>query len=81
MNLFDLTRKGGAAHGRLQGHGAGDGQGACRARGATVVVSARKQEALDEAAAATNALGGGKAHAVSCNAGDKAQLRAGGQDA
>jgi NAD(P)-dependent dehydrogenase (short-subunit alcohol dehydrogenase family) len=44
--------------------------------GATVVISARKQDQLDEAAAAINSMGKGRAIGIACNVGYKEQLQA-----
>lgn len=75
MTLFDLTGKVALLTGASKGMGLEMAKGLA-AHGATVVISARKQDQLDVAAAEINALGKGKAHAVSCNVGDKEQLQA-----
>lgn len=73
MKLFDLTGKTALLT------GASKGMGLAMARelathGATVIISSRKQDELDAAAADINA-GGGKAHGVACNIGHKDQLQ------
>ena len=75
MSLFDLTGKVALLTGASKGMGLAMAT-ALAEHGATVVISARKQEALDTAAGGINALGKGKAHAVSCNVGYKEQLQA-----
>lgn len=75
MSLFDLTGKVALLTGASKGMGLAMAT-ALADHGATVVISARKQEALDMAAAGINARGKGSAHAVSCNVGDKEQLQA-----
>ncbi len=75
MTLFDLTGKVALLTGASKGMGLEMAKGLA-AHGATVVISARKQDQLDVAAAEINALGNGKAYAVSCNVGDKDQLQA-----
>ncbi|MGB3243514.1 MAG: SDR family oxidoreductase [Sulfitobacter sp.] len=75
MSLFDLTGKVALLTGASKGMGLAMAK-AMAEHGATVVISARKQDALDAAAAEINALGKGKAFAVSCNVGHKDQLRA-----
>lgn len=75
MSMFDLTGKVALLTGASKGMGLEMAKGLA-AQGATVVISARKQETLDQAASEINALGKGKAHAVSCNVGDKAQVQA-----
>ncbi|QIE56801.1 SDR family oxidoreductase [Pikeienuella piscinae] len=75
-NLFDLTGKVALLTGASKGMGRAMAE-ALAAHGATVVISSRKQDQLDEAAAAINSTCGAKrAHAVACNAGHKEQLRA-----
>ena len=72
MSLFDLTGKVALLTGRVQGHGSGMAT-ALAEHGATVVISARKQDQLDAAAAADQrASAQGEAHAVACNVGHKA---------
>jgi len=73
--LFDLTGKVALLTGASKGMGLAMAR-AMAEHGATVVISARKQEALDAAAAEINALGKGTAHAVTCNVGHKDQLQA-----
>tara|TARA_R110002074_G_scaffold77270_1_gene175324 strand:- start:1497 stop:2264 length:768 start_codon:yes stop_codon:yes gene_type:complete len=75
MKLFDLTGKVALLTGASKGMGLAMAT-ALAEHGATVVISARKQDALDKAAAEINALGKGKAYAVSCNVGHKDQLQA-----
>ncbi|WP_277620966.1 SDR family NAD(P)-dependent oxidoreductase [Pseudophaeobacter leonis] len=75
MSLFDLTGKVALLTGASKGMGLAMAT-ALADHGATVVISARKQEALDTAAAGINARGKGTAYAVSCNVGDKDQLQA-----
>lgn len=75
MSLFDLTGKVALLTGASKGMGLAMAK-AMAEHGATVVISARKQDALDAAAAEINALGKGKAYAVSCNVGHKDQLQA-----
>ena len=73
--LFDLTGKVALLTGASKGMGLEMAKGLAQ-HGATVVISARKQEQLDAAVAEISALGGGAAFAVPCNVGDKAQLQA-----
>jgi NAD(P)-dependent dehydrogenase (short-subunit alcohol dehydrogenase family) len=74
--LFDLTGKVALLTGASKGMGRAMAQ-ALAAHGATVVISARKQDQLDEAAAEINkACGVQRAHAVAANAGHKDQLQA-----
>lgn len=73
--LFDLTGKVALLTGASKGMGLAMAT-AMAEHGATVIISARKQDALDAAAASINALGKGTAHAVSCNIGHKDQLQA-----
>ncbi len=75
MTLFDLTGKVALLTGASKGIGLEMAKGLA-SHGATVVISARKQDALDVAVAEINALGGGTAHAVSCHVGHKEQLQA-----
>lgn len=72
--LFDLTGKVALMTGASKGMGKAMAH-ALAAHGATVVISARKQEALEEAAAEINqAVGAQRVHAVVANAGHKADL-------
>lgn len=71
--LFDLTGKTALLTGASKGMGLEMAK-ALASHGASVVISARKQDQLDAAATEINALGGGSAHAVSCNVGYKEQL-------
>lgn len=74
--LFDLTGKTALLTGASRGMGLAMAT-ALAAHGATVVISARRQEALDAAAAGINeACGAARAHAVAANAGRKAELQA-----
>lgn len=73
--LFDLTGKVALLTGASKGMGLEMAKGLAQ-HGATVMISARKQDQLDAAVAKINALGAGKAYAMSCNVGDKDQLRA-----
>lgn len=74
--LFDLTGKVALLTGASRGMGLAMAT-ALAAHGATVVISARKQDALDAAAEGINAaVGAERAHAVACNAGRKAELQA-----
>lgn len=74
--LFDLTGKVALLTGASKGMGLAMAQ-ALAAHGATVVISSRKQEQLDAAAADINtACGAKRAHAVAANAGRKAELQA-----
>ncbi len=75
MSLFDLTGKVALLTGASKGMGLAMAT-ALADHGATVVISARKQDQLDAAAAEINERGKGKAHAVSCNVGHKDQLQA-----
>lgn len=72
--LFDLTGKTALLTGASKGMGLAMAK-ALAEHGATVVISARKQDQLDAAAAEINAMGKGKAHAVACNVGYKDQLQ------
>ncbi len=72
--LFDLTGKVAVMTGASKGMGKAMAH-ALAAHGATVVISARTQEALDETAAEINqAVGAQRVHAVAANAGHKADL-------
>ncbi|KIN78999.1 SDR family NAD(P)-dependent oxidoreductase [Sulfitobacter mediterraneus] len=74
-DLFDLTGKVALLTGASKGMGLAMAT-ALADHGATVVISARKQDQLDEAAAGINARGKGKAFGVACNVGYKEQLQA-----
>lgn len=74
MSLFDLTGKVALLTGASKGMGLAMAT-ALAEHGATVVISARKQDQLDEAAEGINALGKGRAHAIACNVGYKDQLQ------
>lgn len=74
MSLFDLTGKVALLTGGSKGMGLAMAT-ALAEHGATVVISARKQDQLDEAAEGINALGKGRAHAIACNVGYKDQLQ------
>ena len=63
MTLFDLTGKVALLTGASKGMGLAMAKGLAE-HGATVVISARKQDQLDAAAAEINALGKGKAFGV-----------------
>ena len=74
--LFDLTGKVALLTGASKGMGLAMAQ-ALAGHGATVVISSRKQDQLDAAAAAINeACGAQRAHAVAANAGRKQELQA-----
>lgn len=74
--LFDLTGKVALLTGASRGMGRAMAE-ALAAHGATVVISARKQDQLDTAAAEINqACGAERAHAVAANAGRKDELQA-----
>ena len=74
--LFDLTGKVALLTGASKGMGLAMAQ-ALASHGATVVISSRKQDQLDAAAAAINeACGAQRAHAVAANAGRKQELQA-----
>lgn len=74
--LFDLTGKVALLTGASKGMGLAMAQALAR-HGATVVISSRKQDQLDAAAAAINeACGAQRAHAVAANAGRKQELQA-----
>ncbi|QBF31909.1 SDR family NAD(P)-dependent oxidoreductase [Thalassococcus sp. S3] len=73
--LFDLTGKVALLTGASKGMGLEMAKGLAQ-HGATVVISARKQEQLDAAVAEINmAAGRDCAHAVACNIGYKEQLQ------
>ena len=74
-DLFDLTGKVALLTGASKGMGLAMAT-ALADHGATVVISARKQDQLDEAAAGINARGKGKAIGLACNVGYKEQLQA-----
>jgi NAD(P)-dependent dehydrogenase (short-subunit alcohol dehydrogenase family) len=73
MKMFDLSGKTALVTGSSRGIGRAIAA-AMAAQGARVVVSSRKPEACEEAAAAIRAAGG-EALALACHAGDKAQLQ------
>ncbi|TDK45096.1 SDR family NAD(P)-dependent oxidoreductase [Antarcticimicrobium luteum] len=76
MNLFDLSGKVALLTGASKGMGLAMAT-ALAEHGATVVISARKQERLDDAAAEINAaVGAERAIPVACNVGHKDQIRA-----
>ncbi|RMC37605.1 SDR family NAD(P)-dependent oxidoreductase [Paracoccus alkanivorans] len=75
MMMFDLTGKTALLTGASRGMGFAMAK-ALAEHGATVVISARKQDQLDTAAAEINAMGKGKAHGIACNIGYKDQLQA-----
>ncbi|MBR9653278.1 SDR family NAD(P)-dependent oxidoreductase [Thalassovita aquimarina] len=75
MSLFDLTGKVALLTGASKGMGLAMAT-ALADHGATVVISARKQDQLDAAAEKINARGKGRAHGVSCNVGYQDQLQA-----
>lgn len=76
MNLFDLSGKTALLTGASKGMGLAMATALAR-HGATVVISARKQERLDEAAGEINAaVGAERAIPVACNVGHKDQLQA-----
>lgn len=74
--LFDLTGKTALLTGASRGMGLAMATALAR-HGATVVISARKQQALDDAAAGINeACGATRAHGVAANAGRHEDLQA-----
>ncbi len=74
MNLFDLSGKVAVLTGASKGMGL-EMATALAEHGATVVISARKQDQLDAAAAGINeAVGADRAIPVACNVGQKEQL-------
>ncbi|MDF1715189.1 MAG: SDR family oxidoreductase [Antarcticimicrobium sp.] len=76
MNLFDLSGKVALLTGASKGMGLAMAT-ALADHGATVVISARKQDRLEEAAAEINAeVGADRAIPVACNVGHKDQLQA-----
>ncbi len=75
MSMFDLTGKVALVTGASKGMGLAMAT-ALADHGATVVIAARKPEALEAAAARVNARGKGKAFGIACNIGYKEQLEA-----
>ncbi|HEY1505227.1 MAG TPA: SDR family oxidoreductase [Stellaceae bacterium] len=73
MSMFDLSGKTALITGSSRGIGRAIAAAMAR-QGARVVVSSRKAEACEEAAAAIRAVGG-QALALPCHVGDKAQLQ------
>lgn len=73
--MFDLTGKVALLTGASRGMGFAMAK-ALAEHGATVVISARKQDQLDAAAASINSLGKGRAYGVACNVGHRDQLQA-----
>ena len=73
--LFDLTGKTALLTGASKGMGLAMAKGLAE-HGATVIISARKMDQLETAAAEINALGQGKAIPIACNIGYKDQLQA-----
>ena len=74
--LFDLSGRVALLTGASKGMGLAMATGLAR-HGATVVISSRKQDQLDEAAAGINAaVGAERAYGVACNVGYKDQLQA-----
>ena len=73
--MFDLTGKVALLTGASKGMGLAMAT-ALADHGATVVISARKQDQLDAAATEINARGKGRALAKSCNVGRKDELQA-----
>jgi NAD(P)-dependent dehydrogenase (short-subunit alcohol dehydrogenase family) len=74
MGLFDLNGKTAVITGSSRGIGRAIAE-AMAGCGANVVISSRKAEACEEVAAAIRAAGGGRAAAIPCQVGDRAQLR------
>lgn len=74
MSLFDMTGKVALVTGASKGMGLAMAT-ALADHGATVVISARKQDALGEAAEAITARGKGKAIGIACNIGYQDQLQ------
>lgn len=72
-NLFDLTGKTAIITGSSRGIGRAIA-GAMAAQGANVVISSRKAEACEQAAAEINAMGGGRAIAIPANISAKEEL-------
>lgn len=76
MELFDLSGRVALLTGASKGMGLSMAT-ALAQHGATVVISARKQDQLDAAAAQINeTLGAERAHGIACNVGYKEQLQA-----
>jgi NAD(P)-dependent dehydrogenase (short-subunit alcohol dehydrogenase family) len=73
MGMFDLHGKTALVTGSSRGIGRAIAEAMAEA-GAWVVISSRKEEACESAAAAIRATGG-QALAIPCNVGDKAQLQ------
>lgn len=73
--MFDLTGKTALLTGASKGMGLAMAK-ALAAHGASVVISARKQDQLDAAAEEINSLGKGPAIGVACNVGYRDQLQA-----
>ncbi|MDA0223200.1 MAG: SDR family oxidoreductase [Rhodobacterales bacterium] len=73
--MFDLTGKVALLTGASKGMGLAMATGLAQ-HGATVVISARKLDQLETAAAGINALGLGKAIPIACNIGYEDQLQA-----
>ena len=72
---FDLTGKGAVVTGSSRGIGLAIAE-ALAARGADVVISSRKQQPCEEAAAAITVRGKGRAFAIPANIGSKDQVQA-----